>query len=411
MRSFYSFFLFSSLIFLLVACDNGKTKVPDDTDGQNDVVVIDDSGGVADTGNDESSTDDVAPTCGNGMTDTGEACDGDAKNCAEITGYISGWAECKSDCSGYDTTACTAAETDDETVIPDEDTTVTVDVYAPGAHGVLQKDIAKNASGNANAIRIFYPADAGTYPYINFIHGFQLKNIYYDQILTQLASHGFIIVSIQFEQSLIGGATTIEEATAMVTFLDSWIVPQLGGNTAPAVPDFTKVGLAGHSRGGKTSWRVMLANSNRFQAIAGVDPVLAPPPIGSDPNPITGPVSYSAPSLLIGTELGPTGSQACAPADGNSAFMYPNLPLPTWHLIGGGIGHMDMMDPDDISACGFTCSVCDGGNDGQKTTFRALAGGLLVAFFRAALYGETALYDKLVDTVSMPHPISKAEHK
>jgi len=261
------------------------------------------------------------------------------------------------------------------------------------------------------AVRIYYPNAAGAYPYVNFIHGFQLKNTYYDQILTHLASHGFIIASVQFEQSLFGGDTTIEEAANMLTFLDSWIVPQLGTQTTPATPDFTRVGLSGHSRGGKTSWRLILGNPTRFQAIAGVDPVLAPPPVGSDPNPITGPVNYAAPSLLIGTELGPTGMQPCAPADGNSAFMYPDLPSPTWHLIGAGIGHMDMMDAEDLSSCGITCSVCAGGSDDQKATFRTLCGGLLSAFFRASLYGETALYSKLTETATMPHPISKEEHK
>ncbi len=417
-----------ALMFLTVtACDNDGKRAPTDNSGQTDDTVTD-------TTLTDDTTDNTVPTDG----DTVASCTEGTQECAGIwiltctDGELVPTEECN-DCGPLcnctqtgDTASCThvdpgddidavqddgTVETDDEMVQPDNDAPVSVDIYAPGPHSVLQKDLAKNASGNAMAVRIFYPADTGTYPYINFIHGFQLKDTYYDQILTQLASHGFVIVSTQFEQSLFGGDTTIEETTAMIAFIDSWIVPQLGANTSPAVPDFTKVGLAGHSRGGKTSWRMILANPTRFQAIAGVDPVLAPPPMGSDPNPISTPVSYSAPSLLIGTEIGPTGMQACAPADGNSAFMYPNLPSPTWHLIGGGIGHMDMIDTDDLSACGMTCSACSGGDNNQKATFRTLVGGLLVAFFRASLYGESDLYNKLTDTASMPHPITTAEHK
>lgn len=429
------FFIGFSLFFFFIGCENGgKSKTDNqpisDETTLSDEVVIDDV--ITDNA---PVPDDVINTCGNGTTDNGEACDGDAKECSQINpAYIGGWASCKADCSGYDTSTCvldpdadivpdnepandSTVESDDETISPDEtetpdqDSSPTVDVFALGPYQVLQKDLAKNAAGNAMAVRIYYPNTAGTYPYVNFIHGFQLKNTYYDQILIHLASHGFIIVSVQFEQSLFGSDTTIQEAENMMAMLDGWIIPQLGPQTTPAVPDFTKIGLSGHSRGGKTSWRMILANPNRFQAIAGVDPVLAPPPIGNDPNPITGPVNYAAPSLLIGTELGPTGMQACAPSSGNSSYMFPYLPSPTWHLIGAGVGHMDMMDPDDIASCGMTCSVCASGNDEQRTTFRTLTGGLLVAFFRASLYGETTLYNKLTDTAVMPHPISKEEHK
>ncbi len=422
-------FIMVMLSFLWCSCENESKKTQNDTGGGDADTSVGDEEVTDTTTSDEMVTDDTSFTCGNGTTDPGEACDGDAKECSEINStYIVGWASCKSDCSGYDISTCSMApdadvdpdngsadtdvtETDDEPAMPDDDASATLDVFALGPYQVLQKDLAKNAAGNAMAVRIYYPNAAGTYPYVNFIHGFQLKNTYYDQILTHLASHGFIIVSIQFEQSLLGGDTTIQEAEKMMTMLDGWITPQLGTHTAPAVPDFTKVGLSGHSRGGKTSWRMILTNPNRFQAIAGVDPVLAPPPMGSDPNPITGPVNYAAPSLLIGTELGPTGMQACAPSNGNSAYMYPYLPSPTWHLIGAGVGHMDMIDADDLSSCGMTCSVCAGGDNNQKATFRTLTGGLLVAFFRASLSGETALYSKLTDTVSMPHPVSKEEHK
>lgn len=294
---------------------------------------------------------------------------------------------------------------------PDADGAVEANPFAAGPHKVVQVDIAENAKGNALAVRIFHPAEAGTYPFVNFIHGFQLKNSYYDQILTQLASFGFVVVSPQLKQSLTGGDTSIVEAEKVAAFIDSWVIPNLAQNTGSAVPDFTKIGLAGHSRGTKISWRMFLANPPKFMAIMGVDPVDTNKST-SDPYAITGPLSYTQPSAVIGTEKGPTGLQACAPADANSAGrFYPNLPSPAWHLIAGGVGHMDMIDADDLTACGITCSLCSGGTDPVKATFRTLSGGLLAAFFRASLYGETNYYNYFVNTSGLPHPIVKAEHK
>lgn len=425
--------IFSVVLFMtIVACDDGGKKTTND----DNAPTNDDNAQTDDVLTDDIVTDNTVPTddttplnCGNGVTDTGEACDGDAKECAQInSAYVGGWATCKSDCSGYDVSGCTvdpdadipsgddtvdddsSIETDD-TATPDDDA-ATVDIYAPGPHTVLQKDVAENADGNAQAVRIFYPAEAGTYPYINFVHGFQLKNIYYDQILTQLASHGFIIVSPQLKQSLIGGDNSIVEADKILALIADWVKPKLATHTGSAIPDFTRFGLTGHSRGSKISWRMILKTPTEFHAAMGIDPVDTNSTATSDPHAITGPMTYSAPSAAVGTEKGPTGFQACAPADSNSAgIFYPNFPSPAWHLIAGNVGHMDMIDADDLASCGTTCSLCSGGDAAQKATFRTLCGGLLVAFFRASLYGETDLYGKLVDTTGMPHPIVKQENK
>ncbi|HOW52379.1 MAG TPA: hypothetical protein PLV42_10095 [bacterium] len=55
---------------------------------------------------------DTAPDlCGNGVTDAGEACDGDTVDCTALNGtvYASGTALCAASCTHYDTTGCTYA--------------------------------------------------------------------------------------------------------------------------------------------------------------------------------------------------------------------------------------------------------------------------------------------------------------
>ena len=46
--------------------------------------------------------------CGNNIVEAGELCDGNAKECTAIdTGFSGGYAVCRTDCQGYDTTGCT----------------------------------------------------------------------------------------------------------------------------------------------------------------------------------------------------------------------------------------------------------------------------------------------------------------
>lgn len=50
----------------------------------------------------------ASDNCGNHFTDGGEICDGDSRECESIDSrYTGGFAYCKTDCSGWDTTTCT----------------------------------------------------------------------------------------------------------------------------------------------------------------------------------------------------------------------------------------------------------------------------------------------------------------
>ena len=123
------FFALLAAMALLIACgDDTKTLVDNNT--VPDETVTDDT--VTDTtATDETAIDNAVPTdndtlvasCGNNMTETGEACDGDVKECAQLdANYTGGLAECKADCSGYDTSVCTTGSSDDEPVTDDTPT-------------------------------------------------------------------------------------------------------------------------------------------------------------------------------------------------------------------------------------------------------------------------------------------------
>lgn len=131
------------MILSFTACDDGGSSKTDNQNPTDDTAPTDDTT-TDDTGTDTTPTDDTIPaTCGNGMTDTGETCDGDPKDCTQISAaYIGGWAECKSDCSGWDTATCTVdpdadvpvidnGPTDDDSVETDDDGYVAPDADQP----------------------------------------------------------------------------------------------------------------------------------------------------------------------------------------------------------------------------------------------------------------------------------------
>lgn len=237
---------------------------------------------------------------------------------------------------------------------------------------------------------------------------------YYDDFLTHLASHGFVVVSSQSEHVMINGDTTIVEAEKVATFLN-WLKQNLQSKVSVTV-DITRFGVSSHSRGGKVTNRVLNNDPSMATSFFGVDPVDSAPPMGgsSDPASLNDPVQFTGESMFLGTEKGVEGTlgQACAPQSDNSVHFYASYPSPSHHIIAAGVGHADMVDPSDVSACGMYCSTCKGSGDTNlNQQFIAYTGGLMVAFFNATLKGQTQ-YEALLDDVSQhPFATTLAEHK
>lgn len=418
MKKTLSLFSILLLVFLFVSCGGSEKKpaTPDEPDTE----AVD-----TDTDTDTEPADTGSSDCGNRIVDEGEVCDGGAMECSEINPGYTGYAYCKADCSGWDTTGCqggqdptdTGTDTDPDT--PDTDTgdTAPVDgngVFAMGPYTVNLIDIASGTDGAPRQFRIYEPTGAeGNIPVIHFLHGFTYKLSYYDNFLTQLASHGFIVVSSQSDHALMGGDTTIVEAEKVATFIN-WLKQNIQSKVSVTV-DVDHFGVSGHSRGGKVTNRVLNSDPTIATSFFGVDPVDSAPPVGgsSDPASLNDPVQFTGESMFLGTEKGPDGGMmACAPSGDNSVHFYATYPSPSHHIIAAGVGHADMVDPDDISSCGMNCTVCAGSSDsGMKSMFISYTGGLMAAFFNATLKGETQ-YEALLDDVSQhPFVTTLNEHK
>ncbi len=137
------YFIILTALVLMIGCDNGDPKSPiDDTVVKDDTAVTDDVADseqpdeIADTDTatentvvaDDAEPDgkpdlDVPATCGNGVIDSGEICDGGSVYCGDLDEkWAFGTAYCNDTCSGYDTYECQEPYADDDdTADPDED--------------------------------------------------------------------------------------------------------------------------------------------------------------------------------------------------------------------------------------------------------------------------------------------------
>ena len=283
-------------------------------------------------------------------------------------------------------------------------------IFNIGPYKVKITDVSLGENESPRKFRIYEPTEIeGKVPVIHFLHGFKLKYIYYNDLLTHLSSHGFIVISSQSEHKLIGGDTTYKEADKVVNFIN-WLKKNLSSKIS-TIPDFDNFGISGHSRGGKVTNRILNKYPNLAKSFFGVDPVDSAPPMGgnSDPKSLLEYVKFKGESMFLGTQKGPTGLLVFAPKDDNSANFYSCYPSPSKHIIASNVGHTDMIDE---SSCRFIRSIS--ANSGDKkinSKFIAYCGGLMAAFFSSSLKGMRKYEILLKDSSNHPFQTVLLEYK
>jgi chlorophyllase len=249
-------------------------------------------------------------------------------------------------------------------------------------------------------MRIHFPNVPGAYAVVMFQHGFLSLNSAYDEILRHLASHGFVVVAPQMYapglEVLFGDPSAAQEAERAARVID-WLPGRLSGITGVQA-DTTRLGLCGHSRGGKVIWSVLSNDPQKAMAVAGVDPVDGVGgPLGTETRIVDGAFGFDFPTLVIGTALG----GSCAPDGDNHEQFYAASAAPAWHVIALEHGHADMLDDDVADQGGAVCPSGDG-----REAMRRLTAGLLVAFFRGSLQDDDAGFGYLTDTAAAPASIT-----
>lgn len=278
--------------------------------------------------------------------------------------------------------------------------------YQPGTLSV--KVISLEAGGALStpvAMDIYTPTAPFRYPVIIFQHGFTASIKEYETILNRLASHGFVVVAPQMYPP--GGPyPTPEEEAALGVQIISWVQENIQG-IVPVNADPALLGIAGHSRGGQTAYRMAIQVPDKVKALSGVDPVDGLVIFGQELA-ITGPLTFDIPTYVLGTGLGPVpvsgGSfeLACAPADIGYQHFYDANPRPSWLAVATKNGHTDMVDEDALCPNGVCNILCPGGPN--RDGMRAFTAGTLAAFFSGTLQGNKQALSVLTDPDDAPVP-------
>jgi chlorophyllase len=257
---------------------------------------------------------------------------------------------------------------------------------------------------------IAVPKAKGKYPVVQFQHGFTLQNHFYSQLLLHLASHGFIVVAPQMYTISGSDATTeIEDAVAILNWMPSGLEMALPSSFLNAKPDFSKVALVGHSRGGKVVFGLALGLRNsilQYSAVVGLDPVdgnakgiqTQPPILRFSQHSL----NLGVPTLIVGSGLGSLKRNylfpPCAPEGVSHQAFFFDSSAPAFHFVAKEYGHMDFLD-DDCKGAQGKLSYCVCKNGPSRSPMRRFAGGILAAFLQAALLNNTASFD-----AALAHP-------
>lgn len=195
----------------------------------------------------------------------------------------------------------------------------------------------------------------------------------------------------------MAGPNITEELKATVA-ITNWLSEGLQSFLPPTIrPNLKKLGLAGHSRGGKAAFKVALekATSLKFSALIGVDPV-----DGQDKGKQTPPhvLTYAPrsfnldmPVLVIGSGLGEVKKNPlfppCAPKGVNHEDFFKECMKPACYFVAKDYGHLDMLDDDTKGIRGkATYCLCKCGK--SREPMRRFVGGIVVAFMKAYLSGD-----------------------
>ncbi|KAG0588942.1 hypothetical protein KC19_2G280400 [Ceratodon purpureus] len=271
------------------------------------------------------------------------------------------------------------------------------------------------------------PEKEDEYPVVQLQHGFNMGNTDYKNLMKHVASWGFIVIAPQmytfpfFGYPIFNVTTEMEHARGILDWLKGGFIASIPNRYkkkyANHRPNWEKVALAGHSRGGMVAFGLALnpatnKGAQKYSAIIVLDPVDAVQ--GAYPSILpsyeTNGMDLGVPTLIVGTGLGPKVKflgQACAPSDKGHEVFYNNVSPPSYHFVAPLQGHMDFAQD-----CGFLdffatrCfPVCASGGTSSRKRMQQFAGGITVAFLKDALLNNNRTLLAALDKSQLQAPI------
>lgn len=235
---------------------------------------------------------------------------------------------------------------------------------------------ASNGKSTFNVV-VYTPSGKGPFPVVILSSGLQQPAAGYAPYAKRLASWG--IAAILRDDPGVGTQSTSLQADVEGE-VTTWL-PTADGNAY----DTSKVGLAGHSRGGQVS--LLAAENGLLGKTKGL--FLLDPVDNSSASVKPKIASLGVPLAMIGETTdssGGLGGMDCAPAADNYASMYTLAASPALSITAAGADHVMFEDPANCSFCGF-CTK--GTADAAKVL--ALSERLMTSFFAKVLLGDKSV--------------------
>ena len=245
------------------------------------------------------------------------------------------------------------------------------DLAGPGPQVVFSERIEMSLRGESLEIALYEPAKTKTpLPAVVFLPGLMATDDQYDSYARALASRGFVVALRGWYSPFLSDIKLARDARLIA----EWLV--LTGRA-----DAARIGVAGHSMGGKDAVLSALQNG-RFADVVAIDP----DDYGT-PSVAQGPIGQlRAPLLLIGGEVGWQAASVCAPKETNYQRFFESAPVGTIELTLRNADHVQMLDEPDR----FGYGICRSGTADSRQA-RITARRAVVEFFMHYLQGGVAM--------------------
>ena len=245
------------------------------------------------------------------------------------------------------------------------------DLAGPGLQQVDATRVEVLNEGESLEVVLYRPVHPQTLaPAIVFLPGRMATDDQYESYARALASRGFI-VAVRTWYSLFRSDLELAHDAKVIA---DWLVLAQGG-------DPRKIGIAGHSMGGKDAV-LAAAQYGGFAVVVAIDP-----DDNGNVSVVHGLIAdLKAPLLLIGAEVAWRASSVCAPLATNYLRFFEQAPTGTIELTLRDADHVQMLDEPDR----FGYGICRSGTADSRQV-RITARRATVGFFLQHLKGEPAL--------------------
>jgi hypothetical protein len=232
------------------------------------------------------------------------------------------------------------------------------------------------AAGHTFNTTVWLPGSPGKHPAVNISCGSSQTAAGYAPYAQRLASYGIAV----FLEDDPGVLTNTGDVLPNPIYVVDTYIPTMFADSI----DTTKIGLAGHSRGGAVSLLVAEHElAGKVVAWFGLDPV--DNEFGQAPREYarTDLHAIGIPTAFLGAQI----ASNCAPAADSYPTLYPLAPSPSTLIVGVGAGHTEL---EPASACSL-CSICSPSGTADPDVVLAYATRYLTAFFAHELLGDSSV--------------------